>query len=437
MKLKTLLTSVVLGLGVLTLLFMPLPDTAAQSTYSGTYKMLGWGWSSTIGWFGFGGDNQANVHTTINMDSGQMSGNAWSSNVGWVNLNPSGPYPADPQHGAKLNKSTNTVEGWARATTATRAQAGGWDGWIKMSGSGFGVRFTPGASFPFGSGLAWGSLVDSWVSMHLVKLEGCEPNDPDCDVDDDDDCPSGDCDVDSFAEASCSVSPSPVELGGSVNVKTIARGETLPYKFTFKVREVPSFSRSINISTDGERNFPYALTSVPITAPGLYNVDLNIVDSYSGTGGPHSATRTCSFEVVDNTYRFDVSFAPADIRVNRPPHENYDSSATTITVSPISGAAKPVTISISSLPAVSGYPAPVPVINGTEGSSSITFSSGSGSATFKLHFSDRAVTPPDANISSPYNGVWRLDVTATAPNQTYSVNKKLNLNYFDPREQSQ
>jgi hypothetical protein len=151
-----------------------------------------------------------------------------------------------------------------------------------------------------------------------------------------------------------------------------------------------------------------------------------------------SSVITCgTVDVVDNTYRFDVSFAPADIRVNRPPHTNYDSSATTITVSPISGVAKPVTISISSLPAVSGYPAPVPVINGNEGSSSITFSSGSGSATFKLHFSDRAVTPPDANISSPYNGVWRLNVAATAPNQSYSVNKPLNLNYFDPREQSQ
>jgi len=130
--------------------------------------------------------------------SGLMSGYAWSGQqcpntppgdpcrvgIGWINFSPSSPYP-DGAGAARINLSTGSVTGWARACAVFQSgcmgalkpnyERGGWDGWIKMAGtatdgSPYGLRFdnTLGV-FLQGTAVnpyfAWGSDVIGWINF--------------------------------------------------------------------------------------------------------------------------------------------------------------------------------------------------------------------------------------------------------------------------------
>lgn len=86
--------------------------------------------------------------------SGNVTGNAWSERVGWIQFNPIAPYPNAncnpnpcPSDGATRNGDNLT--GWARILSISQAgaNAGGWEGWIKMggiaqSGDAYGVKIS-------------------------------------------------------------------------------------------------------------------------------------------------------------------------------------------------------------------------------------------------------------------------------------------------------
>lgn len=119
----------------------------------------GYAWSDTIGWISLNGSGYG-----ISIDNGgKLSGYAWSDNVGWISANesdlsgcPSG------QCRAKLNG--NSLNGWLKALTGGTASSGGWDGWISLSGSNYGVTESGGVF----SGYAWGSDVVGWVDFSLA-----------------------------------------------------------------------------------------------------------------------------------------------------------------------------------------------------------------------------------------------------------------------------
>jgi hypothetical protein len=91
--------------------------------------------------------------------NGEVEGYAWSSNLGYIDFQPQRhcttgaidsdhPYRAlscnDPEGGTGgVTRSANDLVGWARVVDIARASAdgnsGGWEGWIKMSGSNYGV----------------------------------------------------------------------------------------------------------------------------------------------------------------------------------------------------------------------------------------------------------------------------------------------------------
>ncbi|MES3032331.1 MAG: hypothetical protein V4699_03780, partial [Patescibacteria group bacterium] len=63
--------------------------------------------------------------------------------------------------------SGTSVVGWAKAIS----NGGGWDGWISLAGTGYGVTL-PSTSF---SGYAWGGDVVGWMSFDTVTINLSQP----------------------------------------------------------------------------------------------------------------------------------------------------------------------------------------------------------------------------------------------------------------------
>lgn len=131
-------------------IFLSMSDVKAQTTLTyGVYldnatgMFSGWAWSDNIGWIKFGG----------------LSG--FPSGIGTVSQN------------VQLD-SSNKIIGWARACAGTvtgdcssmESRNDGWDGWISLSGTGYGVVLN-GTDL---SGYAWGSDVIGWMDFTGVKL---------------------------------------------------------------------------------------------------------------------------------------------------------------------------------------------------------------------------------------------------------------------------
>lgn len=127
-------------------------------------NVSGWIWSENIGWISLSCKNpevnscgSSNYGISIDQQTGKFAGYGWSENIGWINFEPLGPYLNDPQYAALLDKITKKVSGWFRVLATDNS----WDGWAKMAGSNYGVRWE-------GCGLvgwAWGGDVLGWISF--------------------------------------------------------------------------------------------------------------------------------------------------------------------------------------------------------------------------------------------------------------------------------
>lgn len=145
-----------------------------EEVYAGTeHNVSGWAWSENIGWISFNntsGGGSVNYGINVDFNTGNFSGFAWSENIGWIDFAPAGPYPASPNYSACLDLSgsgqpcddlpgTNTVGGWARALS----YGSGWDGWIKLRGSNYGVNYASQSGAL--SGWAWSDAVIGWINF--------------------------------------------------------------------------------------------------------------------------------------------------------------------------------------------------------------------------------------------------------------------------------
>lgn len=82
---------------------------------------------------------------------------------------------AQQQACGRIDLNTGVWSGWARAVVATNAQAeqtGGWDGWISLRGTGYGVQSNlQGCTQDCAtSGFAWGDMVMGWIGFAGVKV---------------------------------------------------------------------------------------------------------------------------------------------------------------------------------------------------------------------------------------------------------------------------
>lgn len=147
-----LLILFVLGMVFYFLLISHAPEVKAGSEHN----LTGWAWSENVGWISFNSTNQSGgANYGVTMDSGgNVSGYAWSEHVGWISFNESTGCPQSPCQ-PKLNRATGEIFGWAKALAAS----GGWDGWIHLKGSNYGVTVSACAW----DGWAWGSDVLGWI----------------------------------------------------------------------------------------------------------------------------------------------------------------------------------------------------------------------------------------------------------------------------------
>lgn len=129
-----------------------------------TISLSGYAWSDNIGWVSLSGPSYGLVAD----NNGKLSGYAWSDNIGWITSNQSelSGCPSNPCW-AKIDGSALT--GWLRALS----HGGGWDGWISLSGPGYGVTQN-GTTL---SGYAWGSDVVGWLDFSPAVIPaGCTPS---------------------------------------------------------------------------------------------------------------------------------------------------------------------------------------------------------------------------------------------------------------------
>ncbi len=103
------------------------------------------------------------VNYGVNKNSdGTLTGYAWSSNIGWIKFGGLSGFPTgDGTQAQNANINGNNLKGWAKALSA---DDNGWDGWISLSGSGYGISFSSATGYF--SGYAWGGDVVGWISFN-------------------------------------------------------------------------------------------------------------------------------------------------------------------------------------------------------------------------------------------------------------------------------
>lgn len=130
------------------------PQKAASQGAAG--PITGYAWSDTTGWISLNGSGYG---LTIAAD-GTVSGYAWSDNLGWISAQPAD-VAGCPSSPCTPKVQGGAFSGWLKALAGGTAQSGGWDGWISLSGSGYGVTKV-GAVL---DGYAWGSTVVGWLDF--------------------------------------------------------------------------------------------------------------------------------------------------------------------------------------------------------------------------------------------------------------------------------
>lgn len=151
------------------------PNVHAQSYIEAS----GYAWSDTIGWihFGTGGGGSYGVTADSN---GWLTGYAWSDTIGWIKLGGLSSFPTGSGTTAANGRLVGgVITGWARACAGTvngdcstmTSRTDGWDGWIALSGSNWGITVSGGDV----DGWAWGGDVVGWIDMDLVSYNISAP----------------------------------------------------------------------------------------------------------------------------------------------------------------------------------------------------------------------------------------------------------------------
>ncbi len=196
----------------------PTPTPTPVPVLCQQHNVWGWAWAGNIGWISFSckncdttpkpagcppgqiqdygvdictGNSAVDPPACTGKPAGSLVGYAWSENIGWIRFDSPGPYPTFPNYSACVDLPGITSEpcngvgagkvvGWARAASGGMAEAGGWDGWIKLRGTNHEVWIDTSVSPAEFRGWAWGGdpqnvneAVIGWISFNCRDLNLC------------------------------------------------------------------------------------------------------------------------------------------------------------------------------------------------------------------------------------------------------------------------
>jgi hypothetical protein len=134
----------------------------APTIEADTTDIEGFAWSSNIGWISFNG---ANYGVSIDEVSGTLSGYAWSSNIGWISFNTSDLIGC-PTSPCRASYDDGDFLGWAKAMGA---DGHGWDGWIHISGTNYGLTYDDSDGSI--DGFSWGGPVVGWITPYNMTTD--------------------------------------------------------------------------------------------------------------------------------------------------------------------------------------------------------------------------------------------------------------------------
>lgn len=215
---KTVFSKIFSTIAIMTMIFAMVPFQTAHAT--GSENVVGYAFSDMpdgsdqnkpctgidpadtnnehcgrgLGWISLNSINHPgtiNYGVNLNRTTGNFEGNGYAEYGGWVTFNPAGPFPSGPgtvASGAKvdpdcLSDETRTckVTGWIRFIAAKDEDTNtagwqGWDGWVSLSGTGYGLELdkpdTNGVRkfLAGGDHYAWGSWIVGWVDFSNASV---------------------------------------------------------------------------------------------------------------------------------------------------------------------------------------------------------------------------------------------------------------------------
>lgn len=210
---KILFLSIICALTICGSFFLSF-GTTGYSEGATDASIYGFAFSSNIGWISFHSRNcdidsdgtyesgalggcptSGSVHeygVSIAQEGGFLSGYAWSPHIGWISFN-EGELAGCPSGQCRAKLDGTSFSGWAKALAA---EGDGWDGWIRLSGSNYGLTVN-GASI---EGQMWGGEVVGWIDSYNLTTNFEQTNTCNNGIDDDNDGPMDSADNDCDGE---------------------------------------------------------------------------------------------------------------------------------------------------------------------------------------------------------------------------------------------
>jgi len=143
------------------------------------HNIWGEAWSDGAGWIRFRCPtvgSGVDYGVDYNQTTGALSGYAWSDGLGWISFNssdltgcPSGTCTAT------VDLQNGVFSGWARTLSAVGQpleKTGGWQGWISLKGSNYGLGVLGGSPSQV-TGYTWANSEVGWVSFNCSNTGVC------------------------------------------------------------------------------------------------------------------------------------------------------------------------------------------------------------------------------------------------------------------------
>jgi len=142
----------------------------AGTALAATSAVEGYAWSSNVGWISFNCKNSgtcgtSNYGVSLDRGTGNLSGYAWNSSVGWISFQASD-VASCPSAPCAPKIIDGKLTGWAKVISGKTSE--GWNGWMHLAGSTYGVSFD-GTRF---TGFSWSDDVLGWVRWDPAKGPG-------------------------------------------------------------------------------------------------------------------------------------------------------------------------------------------------------------------------------------------------------------------------